>query len=436
MITQSLRPAAKKLPPLAILPTSQIIRSYLITGVTSSPLLLRACFAILKRMLDPKAILLSPDRNPLLSFAFKHTFYQQFCAGENRKEVQWTIKNVKNAGYTGVILEYALEVLSGGQGKTTTAEEVETWRTGMLDTVDMCSPGDFVALKWSGIGREALQLLDAGKPPSKEMYEAIVEVCDLAVKKDAALLPGAELEVTNVGIDSWTIDLQRKYNMATPGKAIMYSTYQSYLRSTPQRIARDLAIAQKEGFTLGVKLVRGAYLASETKSTVVESKQATDDAYDGITAAILTRQYNDTLKPADPKNTSFPSVSLMMASHNAVSVDKARKIRDAQAAAGEPLVECAYAQLQGMADEISCSLVAASKDRKIEAERQALSRSQQTVDVPRSYKCATWGTIGQCLNFLYRRALENQDAASRTAETRNAMGQELWRRGRAFLGSS
>lgn len=384
-------------------------------------------------MLDPRAALLSPDRNPLLKFVFKHTFYQQFCAGENTKEVQRSIKGVKDVGYTGVMLEYALEVLAGEEGANTAAKDLEIWRKGMLESVQMCSPGDFVGLKWSGIGPEALKLLNAGKPPTPEMRKAIVEVCDLAAARNVGLLPGAELEVTNVGIDTWTIDLQRQYN-TKPGRAIMYTTYQSYLKSAPARLARDLAIAQKDGFTMGVKLVRGAYLVSEPKGATLDSKQATDDAFDALMSAVITRQYNDVLKPADSVSAEFPPVSLMIASHNAVSVEKARKIRDTQAAAGTPLIELAYCQLQGMADEISCELVAASQQRKVEAEKQATSNGSRTIDVPRSFKCATWGTIGQCLNFLYRRAYENQDAAGRTAETRDAMGQELWRRSKALVG--
>jgi hypothetical protein len=416
----------------------------MITRMTSSPLLLRTCFAILKRMLNPNATLLSPQRNPLLKWLFKHTFYAQFCAGENKAEVQRTIRNVKHAGYTGVILEYALEVLkddsssSGAATTTTTADEIATWRQGMLDTVAMCSPGDFVALKWSGIGQEALGLLDSGSPPSPAMHAAMIEVCDRATEKQAALLPGAELEVTNVGIDRWTLDLQRRYNRTAPGKALVYTTYQSYLRSTPAHIARDLAIAQRQGFTLGIKLVRGAYLASEPREAVLESKAATDAAYDAIVAAVLTRTYNDVLVPADDYDAAdmrFPPVAVMLASHNDVSVARARAIRDGQAARGEELVECSYAQLQGMADEISCGLVKASGERKAEREKRGGGDGVAgMVDVPLAFKCATWGSVGQCLNFLYRRALENQDAAGRTVETRKAMGLELRRRARKVVG--
>jgi hypothetical protein len=411
-------------PPLATLPFSSVLRSYLITMATSSPVLLAASFAMIKRALDPNSRLLSIDHNPLLKSVFKKTFYAQFCAGENIKEVQKTIRELKDAGYKGVILEYALEVLKGEGSGNSTAQDIETWRKGMLDTVEMCSAGDVVGLKWSGLGQAALELLDEGKSPTLEMEKAIQEACDMASAKKVALMPAAELEVTNVGIDAWTMNLQRKYNKS-PNQAIMYTTYQAYLASTPQRMARDLAIAQREGFTLGIKLVRGAYLKLEEKSAVMGSKAESDRAYDKLLEAILKRQYNDYLKA--PETKVFPNVALMIATHNAQSIETARRIRNEQAEKSQPRIECGYAQLQGMADEVSCELIAGSK---------AVDVNNAQIDIPRPFKCASWGTVSQCLNFLYRRALENQDAASRTKETRDAMAGELWRRCKVVFGGS
>jgi proline dehydrogenase-like protein len=424
-MTSYVSPVAKKLPPLSILSTSSVLRSYLITRATSSPILLGACFAVLKQMLRPNAVILSPERNPLLRWIFKHTFYTQFCAGENKTEVRHTLADVRKTGYSGVILEYALELLQeDGATKKTTAEEIAVFRKGMLDSIDMADPGDFVALKWSGLGEEALGLLNKGLPPTSEMESTILEVCDAAAAKDIALLPGAELEITNQGIDAWTLNLQRKYNKQ---KALVYTTYQAYLCSTPSRISRDLAVAQNDGFTLGVKLVRGAYLASEPKSNVWPSKAATDEAFDHIVEALLRRTYTQLIQPSSPYKAVFPDVALLIASHNAPSIAKAREIRVQQAANREPRILCTYAQLRGMADEISCGLIADARQ-----ERQA----GVEVDVPRPYKCATWGTVGECLHFLYRRAAENQDAAGRTVETRRAMGLELWRRVKARVGMS
>jgi len=84
--------------------------------------------------------------------------------------------------------------------------------------------------------------------------------------------------------------------------------------------------------------------------------------------------------------------------------------------------------LYGMADDVSAELVLASKagaGKEIEAEE---------LDRPMPFKCATWGTLTECLNFLLRRAAENKDAAGRTDDTRRAMGLEIRRRFKAAFG--
>ena len=253
------------------------------------------------------------------------------------------------------------------------------------------------------------------------MLAAIHEVCDLAAAKGVAMLPGAELSHTNPGIDRWSLDLQRRYNKA-PGHPIMYTTYQAYLKSAPSRLAADLEAARSGGFTLGVKLVRGAYLASEPKSQVCSSKVETDQQYDALMEAVLRRRYNSVLRPASDSG-EFPYVALMLACHNATSVQKAIAIRNDQTPSER--IECAFSQLQGMADETSCELVQASKRAHAE---------KGSVDRPRAFKAATWGTMTECLHFLLRRAAENQDAAGRTVDTRKAMGRELWRRWRSAFG--
>ena len=134
--------------PLAILPMSSLLRSYMITSMSSSPVLLGASVSVLRRMAASKSIVFSSERNPLLRWLLKRTFYAQFCAGENCREVQKTIDRVKSMGFTGVILEFALEVLDGQTASASkTVREIEVWRKGMLETVGMATSGDFVALK-------------------------------------------------------------------------------------------------------------------------------------------------------------------------------------------------------------------------------------------------------------------------------------------------
>lgn len=134
---------------LARLPTSTVLRSYLITAMSSQPLLLNACFALLQRMLNSKSYLMSIDRNPVLSNLLKKTFYAQFCVGEHKDEVVRNTDFARTLGYGGILFEYALEVL-GGEAPTAaeTKKEIEVWRKGMLQSVEMAKAGDFVGLKY------------------------------------------------------------------------------------------------------------------------------------------------------------------------------------------------------------------------------------------------------------------------------------------------
>jgi hypothetical protein len=101
----------------------------------------------------------NPDRNPVLRYFLKKSFYAQFCAGENPAEVQATINRLKHIGFTGVILGYAREVVLtdkqaeevgltlGQETQKVIDNEIVPWADGTLETVRLAQPGDFVALK-------------------------------------------------------------------------------------------------------------------------------------------------------------------------------------------------------------------------------------------------------------------------------------------------
>lgn len=139
--------------PLAKLPLSSILRSLMILSVSSSSVLLKPCIYTLSMLAHPKTAVLDVAKNPLLNFLVKHTLYKQFNAGENKVEVQQSIRDIKNLGYRGVLLGYAKEVLAGQGGvdpldEKAGREETKMWLDGTLQTVDMAQEGDFVALKY------------------------------------------------------------------------------------------------------------------------------------------------------------------------------------------------------------------------------------------------------------------------------------------------
>lgn len=253
------------------------------------------------------------------------------------------------------------------------------------------------------------------------MWEAITAACDAAAAKGVSLLPGAEEEATNRGLEKWTLALQKKYNTIERGRAVVYVTYQCYLRDISSRLAEHLSLASEQGYIAGVKLVRGAYLSSEPKHLTFDTKEGTDANYDALADAVVRQQWTSSV-PAPSSSTPFPPVNIVLATHNLTSVQRAKSLRAAQLLTSEPstLPRLTYAQLQGMADEISQSLV---QDPTMKADTQA-----------KVVKCMTWGTTTECLNFLLRRASENKEAALRTEDTRRAMGAELWRRFKGGVG--
>ena len=115
--------------------------------------------SILSVLAHSRSAFLDPDRNPVLHYLLKKTFYTQFCAGETREEVQTTMRNLKELGYKGVILCYAKEVVmeSDAEMKEKSSptrdhaaeyQDLEYWRKGTLETISLTGQGDFVALKY------------------------------------------------------------------------------------------------------------------------------------------------------------------------------------------------------------------------------------------------------------------------------------------------
>ncbi|KAF4124840.1 Proline dehydrogenase [Geosmithia morbida] len=419
--------------PLSVLPLTMVIRSLGTTAIASSPLLLTPSLRIMDFLASTQSRLFNADTNPFLRFFLKKTFYAQFCAGENPAEVRGSMESLKAIGFNGVILGYAKEVvlpesqaqaLAAGRSFEENAQvirdEIEPWAEGVRETVRLAQPGDFVALKFTGAGSVALYQLSKRLPCSEYLYKATDSICQVASERGIRLLFDAEQDALQDGIDDWTMQFARKYNK---DNAIVFGTYQAYKKRTPGVVYNHLQMARNEGFSLGVKLVRGAYINSDPRECFHATKEETDACYDGIAASVLTRQWNATVEGEG----EFPPSSLVLATHNGESVRRARAICDA-GAARSPI---SFAQLQGMADDVSCELVEASIQRRKLAEPTAAPSTSVNLAPLPAYKYMVWGTTGECMKYLLRRAYENKDAVSRTRTSRDALWGEMIRRVKA-----
>lgn len=250
------------------------------------------------------------------------------------------------------------------------------------------------------------------------MWEAVIAVCEAAIAQGTRIWTDAEQQDLQPTIDVWTTALMRKYNKE---KAMIYNTFQAYLKSTPANVLKHLQLAQEEGWILGVKLVRGAYIATEERRLIHDTIDDTHAAYNSIVRQVLTQDFPGISKDG---GRPYPKASLFLASHNETSIKLAYELQKSLLLANMPNIEISYGQLQGMADELSCSLLQLCED----ADSENLKGLK-----PDAFKSLSWGTTQQCLQFLLRRVKENGDALGRTGIWVEGFRNEIWRRVKVTL---
>ncbi|KAL4880753.1 FAD-linked oxidoreductase-like protein [Aspergillus karnatakaensis] len=424
--------AKAPLPPLSALPTTVLLRSLLVATISSKPYLLLPSLSALSFLCKPrKGPLLNVDRNPILHAILKSTFYKQFCAGETHNEVRNTIQQLNNMGFQGTIMTYAKETVFDHKTNTQVGlgiadstegatgelfcQQIEAWRTGTMETVELLGENDYLAMKLTGAGPTVTTAFTNNTPPPPQMLSALHEICTRCKERGVRILVDAESHHFLAGMLSLTLDLMRQFN--TDGYASVYMTYQAYLKSTPATLAKHLAAASEDGFTLGLKLVRGAYIASDERSLIHDTKADTDNAYNSIAQGALKQELGGFGIGSEK---AFPSVNLFLASHNRESVLSAHTLHQQRLKDGLPTVPVGFAQLHGMSDEVSFSLLS-MKGKGVEKSD------------PKVYKCSTWGGLGECLAYLLRRAIENRDAVGRTGDEFKALKGEVGRRVRGVF---
>lgn len=112
----------------------------------------------MKYLVNSNSALLNPSKNPLINYLLRISIYNHFCAGTNEDEVRRTVSDMKQLGFTGVILGYGREVVVKQEDSNSKAEEsesrraayenaVEEWKQGNLRTLKMIGAGDYLGIK-------------------------------------------------------------------------------------------------------------------------------------------------------------------------------------------------------------------------------------------------------------------------------------------------
>ena len=236
-----------------------------------------------------------------------------------------------------------------------------------------------------------------------------------AIERNCRIWIDAEQQYLQHSIDRWTIELMRKYNRN--GKGVLYNTLQAYLKASRKKLEHQLQLAHNEGWTLCIKLVRGAYIANDMRERIHDTKAETDESYNSIVRELLSGN----IKGIPQQN--FPKMQLFLAGHNADSVSKASKLIRELQQHDRLRIMPEFGHLQGMADQLGCELL-----QHVEDTLREFASKSQPVAVPRVYKCLTWGSVQECMEFLVRRAVENHGATGAIKDGMPALARELRRR--------
>ncbi|KAJ3105534.1 hypothetical protein HDU97_008013 [Phlyctochytrium planicorne] len=233
-----------------------------------------------------------------------------------------------------------------------------------------------------------------------------------ARSKNVRVMIDAEQTYFQPAIDDIAIAFSRKLNPkleTTGGRAVIFNTYQMYLKAGKSRLEEDLARADRGGYTFGAKIVRGAYMVSERERA--EEFNYADPIQTDI--ASTHRAYNSAIelmvsrigKAQREKVPSLP-LSFVVASHNRDSILKtiaALKKDNVQTSKGE----VAFAQLMGMQDSTSYALA---------------------VNGYKCYKYIPYGPVEVTIPYLLRRAQENSSLLGGVAEDKQNISDEIMRR--------
>jgi proline dehydrogenase len=329
----------------------------------------------------------------------KATIFKHFCGGETIEECDATIKKLA-AGGVGTILDYSVEGEDDEQVFDDTRDEIN--KTIKRATGDKAVP--ITVFKVTGVGRFGLlEKLDAGSGlTAVELAEwvkvqaRVNDICKKAHDSGVPVMVDAEETWIQKTIDMLALDMMRKYNKE---KAIVYNTYQIYRHDKLASLKEDHGIAVKEGFILGAKLVRGAYMEKERK-------RAAEMGYECLIQpdkASTDKDYNAALKFCVD---NLAKVAFVAGTHNE---DSCRLLADLlnqnNVLHSHPHVY--FSQLLGMSDNLSFNLADAGYNVA---------------------KYVPYGPVKAVLPYLFRRAQENTAIAGQMSRELSLIIKERKRR--------
>ena len=327
------------------------------------------------------------------------TVFDHFCGGVNEVDCLTVVDKMYTKGVSSV-LDYSVE------GK----EEEDQFDAALrmtLKTIDFAKEKEaipFAVFKPTGFGRldlyekvgSKIELTESEKAEWNRVEARFDKVCSEAHQKNVPLLIDAEESWMQDAADDLVAQMMLKYNKQ---KAIVFNTLQMYRWDRLDYLKKLHQQAIEDGFYIGMKVVRGAYMEKENLRAIEKgyptpicvSKEATDLNYD---AAIHYMVEN------------IDRMAIFAGTHNELSSYKLMEyMQDLNIEKKDARIW--FGQLYGMSDNISYNLSANGYNNA---------------------KYLPFGPVRDVMPYLIRRAKENTSVAGQTSRELKLITSERNRR--------
>ena len=335
----------------------------------------------------------------------RQTIFKQFVGGETLDQTVPVAQMLADYG-VDVILDYGVE---GKEGEDNFDKATQVF----IDVINHAATQKnipFISIKVTGLAsHELLQTLHEAPRLRSGIHDNEIEqaewdrvrermyaICEAAAEKNIGVLVDAEESWIQDPIDRLTMEMMAVFNKQ---KAVVFNTIQLYRHDRLHFLRISHQIAEAQGFVLGLKLVRGAYMEKERavaleknrQSPIQVSKEATDIDYDEAVRFCMDHIH---------------STAVIIASHNEQSNLLGAKLLDEMMLPhNHPHVH--FSQLYGMSDTITFNLA-----------KEGFNVS----------KYLPFGPIQDVIPYLMRRAQENTSVSGQTGRELLQLKRELARR--------
>ncbi|MDT0690593.1 proline dehydrogenase family protein [Salegentibacter sp. F188] len=329
----------------------------------------------------------------------KKTIFEQFCGGVHKEDCNEVIQEMHEEKLHS-ILDYSVE----GKETEEQFDAALEKKLSLIKFADKKAELPFTVFKPTGIGRfsiwekvsEKVNLDEEEKKEWERVKERVEILCKAAYDHNVRLYADGEESWMQDAADELMEEMMRKYNKE---KALIFNTIQCYRWDRMDYLKNLHEKGKKDGFKIGAKIVRGAYMEKENArakklgyhTPICESKEATDVNFNSVMSYCLN---------------NLDDISVFIGTHNEVSNYLALQImEDKNIAIDDPRIW--FSQLFGMSDHISYNL-----------SRRGYNAA----------KLVPFGPVRDVVPYLLRRAQENTSVKGQTGRELSLLMEERKRR--------